>query len=228
MFQSDKTRLAVVVVVAALLALAGLTPATAQETEDEKTLYALGAIMAQNLGPFALTDAELQSVMLGLRDGVLGNELAVDMGTYGPKVQQMAQSRQQAAASVNQEASDAFVAKKAAEEGAMTTESGMVFKPITEGTGNSPSATSRVTVHYHGTLRRRHRLRQLRRPRRARHLRPRPGDPVLDRGPAEDEGRRQGRADLPAGPGLRLRAGRGAFRRAAALVFEVELISIEG
>lgn len=227
MFQSDKTRLAVVVVVAALLALAGLTPATAQETEDEKTLYALGAIMAQNLGPFALTDAELQSVMLGLRDGVLGNELAVDMGTYGPKVQQMAQSRQQAAASVNQEASDAFVAKKAAEEGAMTTESGMVFKPITEGTGNSPSATSRVTVHYHGTLA--------------------DGtvfDSSVDRGEPATFGLDQvikcwteglqkmkvgGKAELTCPPDLAYGpGGRGSIPPAAALVFEVELISIEG
>jgi FKBP-type peptidyl-prolyl cis-trans isomerase FkpA/FKBP-type peptidyl-prolyl cis-trans isomerase FklB len=227
MFSSSKTRLALVVALAALVALAGLAPATAQETDDEKTLYALGAIMAQNLGPFALTDAELQMVLNGLRDGVLGNDLAVDMQTYGPMVQQLAQARAQAAASVNQAAADAFVAKKAAAEGAMTTESGMVFKTITEGTGDSPSATSRVTVHYHGTLA--------------------DGtvfDSSVDRGEPATFGLNQvikcwteglqkmkigGKAELTCPPDLAYGpSGRGSIPPAAALVFEVELISIEG
>lgn len=227
MFSLNKTRLALVVALTALLALAGLAPATAQETDDEKTLYALGAMMAQNLGPFALSDAELDLVVKGLRDGVQGNDLAVDMQTFAPKVQGMAQARAQAAAAVNQEASNAFVAKKAAEEGAMTTESGMVFKTITVGSGESPTATSRVTVHYHGTLA--------------------DGtvfDSSVERGEPATFGLNQvikcwteglqkmkigGKAELTCPPDLAYGpGGRGTIPPAAALVFEVELISIEG
>lgn len=155
MFQFAKSRFTVAVALLAALALLGLlaVPAAAQEMSDEeKTLYALGMIMSQNLGPFGLTEAEVALVSKGLTDGVLGNEPAVDMQTYGPKVQQMAKSRVEAAAAKNQGAADAFVAKKAAEEGAEQTASGLVFKEITAGTGESPSATDRVTVHYHGTL----------------------------------------------------------------------------
>ena len=151
---SDSRRSLVVVLLVAFLGLCLMAPAvTAQEmTEDEKTLYALGVIMSQNLGPFGLTEAELSAVKKGLTDGVLGNEPAVDLQTYGPMVQTMAQSRMQAAAAKNQGAADAFVAKMAAEEGAETTESGLVFKSITAGSGASPTATDKVTVHYHGTL----------------------------------------------------------------------------
>lgn len=227
MFQSDKTRIALISVMAVLLALTGLVPASAQETEDEKTLYALGAIMSQNLSAFGLSEAELDTVVQGLRDGILGNDLAVDMPTYGPKVQQMAQARAQAAASQNQAAADTFVAKKAAVAGAEQTESGMVFKTLTEGTGDSPSATDKVTVHYHGTLA--------------------DGtvfDSSVDRGEPATFGLNQvikcwteglqkmkigGKAELTCPPDLAYGPqGRGGIPPAAALVFEVELISIGG
>ncbi|HMB72651.1 MAG TPA: FKBP-type peptidyl-prolyl cis-trans isomerase, partial [Gammaproteobacteria bacterium] len=41
----------------------------------------------------------------------------------------------------------------AQEPGAEIMESGLVYIPMTEGTGDSPSATDTVQVHYHGTLR---------------------------------------------------------------------------
>ncbi len=49
------------------------------------------------------------------------------------------------------EASD-FLAQMAAEDGAVRTASGLVITEITGGTGDSPTASDIVTVHYHGTL----------------------------------------------------------------------------
>lgn len=43
-------------------------------------------------------------------------------------------------------------AKSAKEPGAVTTESGLVFRALTEGKGPNPSATDTVRVHYRGTL----------------------------------------------------------------------------
>jgi len=43
-------------------------------------------------------------------------------------------------------------AKSAKEPGAVTTESGLVYRALTEGKGASPSATDTVRVHYRGTL----------------------------------------------------------------------------
>jgi FKBP-type peptidyl-prolyl cis-trans isomerase FkpA/FKBP-type peptidyl-prolyl cis-trans isomerase FklB len=120
--------------------------------DEQKTLYALGVALSQNLGTFALTEAELEIVKSGLSDGVLSRPLKVDMQTYGPKLQQMAQARGAAAADKEKKAGDAYVQKAAKERGAKKTASGAIVIPIKEGSGPSPKATDQVKVHYRGTL----------------------------------------------------------------------------
>ena len=45
------------------------------DTDDQKTLYALGIILSQNLSPFQLTEAELAAVQAGLADDRAGRPL---------------------------------------------------------------------------------------------------------------------------------------------------------
>ncbi|MCB1037388.1 MAG: FKBP-type peptidyl-prolyl cis-trans isomerase, partial [Acidobacteria bacterium] len=123
------------------------------ETEEQKTLYALGLALAQNLGVFGLSEADLAVVEQGMRDSVLKKELKVSLQEYGPKLQTMAQERAKKIAEMEKSAAAEFLAAAAAEEGAMKKESGLIIKEITPGTGASPAATDKVTVHYHGTLR---------------------------------------------------------------------------
>jgi|SRR5688500_13160599 FKBP-type peptidyl-prolyl cis-trans isomerase FkpA len=49
-------------------------------------------------------------------------------------------------------AQDDVITKAAAEKGAIKTDSGMVYRSLTEGTGASPKATDIVQVHYKGTF----------------------------------------------------------------------------
>lgn len=124
------------------------------ETGDQdKTFYALGLAMAQGLAQFHLSEEELETVQEGLADGVLGNEPEVDLQEYMPQVQQLAQARAETAATAEREAGVSYVEEAAAEEGAVQTESGMVYQILEEGTGASPAATDTVQVHYRGTLR---------------------------------------------------------------------------
>lgn len=44
------------------------------------------------------------------------------------------------------------IATAAAEKGAVKTESGMVYRSLTEGSGASPKASDKVRVHYRGTF----------------------------------------------------------------------------
>ena len=46
----------------------------------------------------------------------------------------------------------AFLEQNAQNEGVMSTDSGLQYEVITEGSGEKPTATSRVTVHYEGSL----------------------------------------------------------------------------
>ncbi len=49
-------------------------------------------------------------------------------------------------------AADAVLEAAAKEPGAVVTASGLVFRPLKDGTGNSPKATDKVKVNYRGTF----------------------------------------------------------------------------
>src|SRR5438309_7439494 len=63
------------------------------ETEDQKTLYALGLLLGRNIKPFALKPDELALVKAGLTDAVMDTKPQVEIETYGPKVNELAQKR---------------------------------------------------------------------------------------------------------------------------------------
>jgi len=145
------------VIAALLLVVAAASSAAAQaqpelKTEEQKTLYALGLVLAQNLATFALSPADLEIVKAGLADGIAGKEKKVDLQTYGPKIQDLQKSRAVAAAAPERKAGQAFVDKAAAEKGAIKTASGAVVTTLKPGTGPSPTTNDKVKVHYHGTL----------------------------------------------------------------------------
>lgn len=131
----------------------GAGASTELATDDERTLYTIGLMLSQNLTQLGLEGSELGSVIAGLRDGVTGADPKVDMQEWGPKVQQFAQARATAKAELEKAAAAAFVEEQAAMAGAQRTDSGLVYIEMTPGTGASPSATDKVKVHYHGTLR---------------------------------------------------------------------------
>jgi FKBP-type peptidyl-prolyl cis-trans isomerase FkpA len=120
-------------------------------TDEEKTIYALGLSVSRSLQPFALSPEELDLIRKALADADAGKP-AVDLEVWGPKIQGLATVRAAIVARREKEASAAFLAKAAAEPGAIKTASGLVYKELTPGTGASPTATDTVKVHYRGTL----------------------------------------------------------------------------
>ena len=135
-------------VVSEVAVAAGAEP----KTEDQKTLYALGLAISQNLSPFNLNEADLEMVKSGLSDGVLKRENKVELQTYGPKIQALQQIRLAALAEGEKKAGKSYLDKAAAEKGVTKTASGMLYSSIKPGTGASPKATDTVQVHYQGTL----------------------------------------------------------------------------
>ena len=127
-------------------------PEVKVETEDQKTLYALGYAVANGLGQFELTEAELAVVKIGFADGVLKKDAVVKPEAYFQKIGELQAARAQVAGKREKEAGEAFLAKAAAEPGAQKLPSGVVVTSIKEGTGANPVASDVVKVHYHGTL----------------------------------------------------------------------------
>src|SRR2546422_6336298 len=68
------------------------------ETDDQKTLYALGLLLGRNIKPFALKPEELEIVKKGLSDAATDAKPQVELETYGPKVNEFAQKRAAAGA----------------------------------------------------------------------------------------------------------------------------------
>ena len=140
-----------------VLALAASTVLAAEAkppaTDDEKTLYAIGLVLAKNLAPLGLSAAELAQIEAGLADGVLGHDPKVNLQEWGPRIQGFAQQRAAASAEREKTAGAEFLAREAARPGAQKTESGLIYFELEPGTGASPKATDRVKVNYKGTLR---------------------------------------------------------------------------
>ncbi len=122
------------------------------QTDDQKALYAAGAVLAQNVASWGLKPEELGFLIEGLSDAASGKKLQVNLDEMRPKIQEFAQARAATAAAAEKKAAEPFLAKAAAEKGAKKTASGLVYTEVKAGSGPSPKAEDKVKVHYHGTL----------------------------------------------------------------------------
>jgi FKBP-type peptidyl-prolyl cis-trans isomerase len=127
-------------------------PKAELKTEDDKTLYALGLVLASQLGALRLTPAELQLIESGLTDGVLKNKALVEVETYGPKIKPFADARMAAGLGEEKKKGAAYLETIAAKPGIKKTESGLLIETVKEGTGKSPVAGDKAKVNYKGTL----------------------------------------------------------------------------
>ena len=129
-----------------------VTAAVEPETDEQKTLYAIGIALSQQLQVFALTEEELEYVKAGIADGVAQTPSRVEMQVYRPKIKELADARVAVVSQRQAEASKEMIETAAAQPGAIKTESGAIVVPVSEGSGPMPKAFDTVKVHYHGTL----------------------------------------------------------------------------
>jgi len=126
--------------------------AEAPKNEEQKTLYDMGLYVSSTLTVFNLTSVELDTFVQGVRDGQSGKKLDMDIPTYAIKVKEFTKARRQAQSVKLAPLNKEFLEKAAQEKGAVKTSSGLVYIPLREGTGASPTATDSVSVNYRGVL----------------------------------------------------------------------------
>jgi len=131
--------------------------AVAPATEDEKTVYALGAMMGQKFGvPMNLSEREVDMLVKGLRATCRGGKPDFAIEAYASKFDSFARARSAAnnaaVAASTKQASEGFRDAAAKEAGAQRYPSGLICKTLKAGSGSSPKSTDVVRVHYHGTL----------------------------------------------------------------------------
>lgn len=121
------------------------------ETDEEKTIYAVGLALYRSLTQFDLTPAEMELVKQALTDAQ-ANKPAVDINVWGPKIQAIATARASVVTDREKVSSKAYLDKAATEPGATKTTSGLIYREQRAGAGASPKDTDTVRVNYRGTL----------------------------------------------------------------------------
>lgn len=127
-------------------------------TDIEKMSYALGMNIAGNISelPLEIDSAALvkalQTVLAGEEPALAQEEYAQNMQKFQQEVQSAGQKAMKEAAENNRAAGKEFLAANAKKDGVKTTASGLQYMVLAEGNGPKPAKTSKVRVHYTGTL----------------------------------------------------------------------------
>ncbi|HTO53552.1 MAG TPA: FKBP-type peptidyl-prolyl cis-trans isomerase [Myxococcota bacterium] len=146
-------RIAAAALLACMLSAAPGARAQQPETEEQKTIYAIGLAVARNLRSFDLSPDEIKLMEAGLTAGLTGAKPAVDFEAYEPKLDSLAKSRNEARTKREKDASSAFLKTAAAVKGAQTRPSGVIYRELRAGTGDHPTTKDNVKVQYTGKLR---------------------------------------------------------------------------
>ncbi len=127
-------------------------------TLEQKVNYAIAQNMAENFKGGGLP-IEVEAFAQGLKDVRDGAELRLteeEMQTVMQEFQEQAMAKraeeQKKISDANLAEGQAFLEANKVKEGVVTTESGLQYRIITEGTGVKPKAEDSVTVHYSGKL----------------------------------------------------------------------------
>jgi FKBP-type peptidyl-prolyl cis-trans isomerase FkpA len=129
-------------------------PAVPSGEELNKVLYTFGVLLAKNtpVGMANLSETELAELKKGFLDAALKKPLAVKPEEYDAKVSQFLKARQDARGAKEKVKGAEYAAKMAAEKGAQKLPSGLILIEQTAGSGEQPTPTDTVKVHYKGTL----------------------------------------------------------------------------
>jgi len=134
------------------------TWATELNTDKQKLGYIIGMDIGKSLRAQG-TDVDLDTLVEAIRATYLGEELAMSAEdaaairqAYVEKRQASQQAESAAAGSENLAEGQEFLAENKSKEGVKTTDSGLQYKVLTMGDGARPAATDTVKVHYKGTL----------------------------------------------------------------------------
>lgn len=127
-------------------AKSGAAKAAPSETSDVS--YSLGVSMGEELRANGVSPEQVNSARLaqGVRDGLGGKKQMTDAD------RQNISGLLKSAAENNHRAAAKFLAENTKKPGVVTTASGLQYKVLAAGSGESPKPSDEVTVNYRGTL----------------------------------------------------------------------------
>ena len=128
------------------------------DTSKNRISYTIGVNIGQDFKSQKM-DIDADVLLMGLKDSLAGKELQLTEEEMVSEIQAFQQEMQarmaaemEALVAKNRADGEAFLAENATREGVVVTESGLQYKVLEPGEGDSPQASDVVTVHYRGTL----------------------------------------------------------------------------
>ena len=125
---------------------------TATPTPKEQGSYAIGVSVGENLSraKVGADQISVEKVAQGIRDTLAGK--AKMSQEYQAQIMALIQGARLSAAEPNHKKAAEFLATNGKLPGVTTTASGLQYKVVTPGSGDSPKATDQVQVNYTGKL----------------------------------------------------------------------------
>jgi FKBP-type peptidyl-prolyl cis-trans isomerase FklB len=132
---------------------------TSLKTEIDSASYALGLDMAVKVKA-NFEEANTDLFLQGYRNGIDSTNLLIkqeDLNAFLSKFFQKLQTEKAEKEAeknfgANRKAGENFLAENKVKKGIVTTASGLQYEVLTQGSGEKALATSKVKLHYHGTL----------------------------------------------------------------------------
>ena len=130
------------------------------DSTEQKVSYGMGLVLGERMSN-DLPDLQMEQFLQGIQHGHAGDDKTKRMSreeiqqalvAYQKQMQEKQTQEMEELAQKNLEAGKAFLAENAEREGVKTTESGLQYEVLEEGTGEQPAATDTVQVHYTGEL----------------------------------------------------------------------------
>lgn len=151
-----KTYVSLFVLVLALVSCTKKPVATPEPetllTEEQKVAYSVGVSFGESLKAQELNELDMDIIVQGMQDVFQDNELQISSNDATPMIKAYIKKKRDAAKIKNKADGESFLATNKTKEGIIETESGLQYRIIKEGTGDIPTSTSEVEVHYTGKL----------------------------------------------------------------------------
>jgi FKBP-type peptidyl-prolyl cis-trans isomerase len=126
--------------------------ATGAAADKSAASYSLGVSMGEQLRATGVTADAVSSerIAQGVRDGLAGKAKMTDADRE--RINKLVRGAYEAAGDANHRAAAKFLAANGKKPDVVTTASGLQYKVLAPGSGDSPKATDEVTVNYRGKL----------------------------------------------------------------------------
>ena len=122
------------------------------KTDHDSVSYIIGHQIGTQMASSPMTELNVAAVANGMQDAIDELDLFLGEDEANMLITEYMRKTEETASEVYIVEGEKFLADNMLRKGVNVTESGLQYEILVEGNGEKPTSESEVTVHYHGTL----------------------------------------------------------------------------